>query len=492
MLKTIFVISLVLSVQIVLAQNSNSSKRSPISIKNSETAVKDGINKITFMSFDYSSQTDSSLTAKDITEFDAAGNLISHSTYSWDKYNIIFMKEDKYEFEYDMQGNEITNKYWYGDYSENNLWIKNRIIYTHFDQNNMEIQKVLVGLNMSAELDTLEIHRKEYNEKNIISIATDSIKHFVDNTFNWDITKTKHFYDENDTTINQYKQDVSDGEWVISYSTYSKFNTNNQIIETSSTDGVNWGNLIKYAYNSDGLLDSVVSYRPINSGDSIVWELTYKANYKYNSTGDQIQITQWGFDTVTKTLYIVRQTDYTYDANRNITEILEKLADQDHDLVKKSKTTFVFDESNNLTETTYYTYNKWDDDNPWTKQQETINSYTDGLLRIESFYNGNNSVPSNRNIYYYNSETITQSRILVTTDITVFPNPTEDFVVIHLSELVNKPEYSIFDLSGKLIAKKDILSTDAVVNMSAFKDGTYIFKINDKREILKTFKIVKR
>ena len=491
MLKTIFILSLVLSVQIVLAQNSSSSKLSPVSTKNSETAVKDGINKITIMSFDYNSQSDSSLTIKDVTEYDNAGNLISHSTYSWDKYNIIFMKAEKYEFEYDMQGNEITNKYWYGDYSENNLWIKNRVIYTHFDQNNMEIQKVLVGLNMSAELDTLEIHLKEYNEKNI-SIATDSIKHFVDDTFNWDITKTKHFYDENgnDTTINQYKQDMSNGEWVISYSTYFKFNTNNQVIETSSTDGVNWGNLAKYAYNSDGLLDSVVSYRPKHSGDSIAWELTYKANYKYNATGDQTQITQWSFDTVNRTLYIVRQTNYTYDANRNLTEKLEKMADYNHNLVTSSKTTFIFDESNNLTETTDYT---WAGGNQtWIKQQETINSFADGLLRIESFYNGNNSVPRNRNIYYYNNETITQSQILATTDITVFPNPTEDFVVIHLSKFVNKPEYSIFDLSGKLIAKRDILSTDVIVDMTAFKDGTYILKINDRKEILKTFKIVKR
>ena len=78
-------------------------------------------------------------------------------------------------------------------------------------------------------------------------------------------------------------------------------------------------------------------------------------------------------------------------------------------------------------------------------------------------------------------------------EIKVYPNPTQDFVTIHFSKIIEKPVYSLFDLSGRLLEQKQIKSTDAKIDMTGFAKGTYILKLNFRgSQPLQSFKIIKR
>ncbi len=76
--------------------------------------------------------------------------------------------------------------------------------------------------------------------------------------------------------------------------------------------------------------------------------------------------------------------------------------------------------------------------------------------------------------------------------IKVYPNPTSDFVTVHLGKMVEKPTYLLFDLSGKLIQQKNIESTDTKIDMTGIVNGSYILKLNSGQQSLQTFKIIKR
>ncbi|MBN2747510.1 MAG: T9SS type A sorting domain-containing protein [Bacteroidales bacterium] len=95
-----------------------------------------------------------------------------------------------------------------------------------------------------------------------------------------------------------------------------------------------------------------------------------------------------------------------------------------------------------------------------------------------------------------------QSKIIVTAidellvsglEIKVYPNPTAEFVNIHLSNIEEEPVYSLFDFSGKLLESKAISNTETRVNLNEYASGTYVLRLNQNfGQPLQTFKIMKK
>ena len=82
---------------------------------------------------------------------------------------------------------------------------------------------------------------------------------------------------------------------------------------------------------------------------------------------------------------------------------------------------------------------------------------------------------------------------LVDIVIKVYPNPTQDFLNIHLNKRTEEATYSLFDLNGKLIEQKSIITTDVKLDMTKFPKGTYLLKLSQKnRQPLQTYKVIKR
>jgi hypothetical protein len=77
-------------------------------------------------------------------------------------------------------------------------------------------------------------------------------------------------------------------------------------------------------------------------------------------------------------------------------------------------------------------------------------------------------------------------------EIKVFPNPTPDIITIHFSEYIEDSRYFLYDLRGKMLENKLILSADTEINMKKYASGQYILKLTNKsRQAIQTFQIIK-
>lgn|GEM_PF-1453497 len=96
------------------------------------------------------------------------------------------------------------------------------------------------------------------------------------------------------------------------------------------------------------------------------------------------------------------------------------------------------------------------------------------------------------NTYYYIDDVslrkgnFLSSEIFNREDIQIYPNPTENIVLIEGSEI---KRIIIFDVNGKKI--KESLNSN-VINMQSFSSGVYFFKIETKEGFVLTEKIIKK
>ena len=73
---------------------------------------------------------------------------------------------------------------------------------------------------------------------------------------------------------------------------------------------------------------------------------------------------------------------------------------------------------------------------------------------------------------------------------TVYPNPTEDVLNIRSSAFQNVT-YTLYDANGKLVLQ-DVLSAELTpIQVNQLAPGGYSLTLNNKAQILKTFKLIK-
>ena len=82
-----------------------------------------------------------------------------------------------------------------------------------------------------------------------------------------------------------------------------------------------------------------------------------------------------------------------------------------------------------------------------------------------------------------------------TIQLKAYPNPTSDYLTLnisYLSSLSNKSmNYQLFDITGKLIKNKKIISATETISLENLSSSTYFLKVVNNNEELKTFKIIK-
>jgi hypothetical protein len=81
--------------------------------------------------------------------------------------------------------------------------------------------------------------------------------------------------------------------------------------------------------------------------------------------------------------------------------------------------------------------------------------------------------------------------------ISAFPNPTNEFVNLQVHQLLtDQPwkEFSfvLYDMNGKVLMQKQIVSTETVIQMNNYVSSTYFLKVLVNNHEAKTFKIVKQ
>jgi len=77
--------------------------------------------------------------------------------------------------------------------------------------------------------------------------------------------------------------------------------------------------------------------------------------------------------------------------------------------------------------------------------------------------------------------------------IIVFPNPTNEVVTLRVEkESFTGLLYLLYDLSGRLLAKKEIENSDTTIPFQSMQAGSYLLEVLDGKLGLKTFKIIKQ
>ena len=74
-----------------------------------------------------------------------------------------------------------------------------------------------------------------------------------------------------------------------------------------------------------------------------------------------------------------------------------------------------------------------------------------------------------------------------------YPNPTSDYIVLKISDsAIDNLSYKLIDINGKIIVNGTISDTDTQIAMQSLATGTYVLKVNQNNQELKTFKIIKK
>ena len=77
-------------------------------------------------------------------------------------------------------------------------------------------------------------------------------------------------------------------------------------------------------------------------------------------------------------------------------------------------------------------------------------------------------------------------------NITVYPNPVKDFLVVDFNaDKLEKSRYQLFDGTGRIINAGELKNLKTEINTSSLSPGLYMLSISSGGKIVKTFKIIK-
>ena len=125
---------------------------------------------------------------------------------------------------------------------------------------------------------------------------------------------------------------------------------------------------------------------------------------------------------------------------------------------------------------------------------ETANgslSWTIGEPIVETVSDGTNTLTQG---FQQSKLTITaiDEKEIAGFEINVFPNPASDYLSVEvITDKQKDLEISLFDLNGKIILQKQMTGNKQTVNMQNYSPATYILKVTENNENLKTYQIIK-
>lgn len=83
----------------------------------------------------------------------------------------------------------------------------------------------------------------------------------------------------------------------------------------------------------------------------------------------------------------------------------------------------------------------------------------------------------------------------ISLSVKAYPNPTSNYLTLAFDPSESRDnlptEYLLFDISGRLLVKDLVVSSETRIQMASYASGTYILKVVTNRKEIKTFKINK-
>jgi len=114
-----------------------------------------------------------------------------------------------------------------------------------------------------------------------------------------------------------------------------------------------------------------------------------------------------------------------------------------------------------------------------------------GELQTETFAGSQNTLTQGFHQGTYTITSIHENPLLEFT-ITVFPNPTTEFIMLKVeSEKFNEMFYTVTDLTGKILETGKLINETEQINFTHYAVGSYIVTISQNNQLLKSFQIIK-
>jgi hypothetical protein len=114
-----------------------------------------------------------------------------------------------------------------------------------------------------------------------------------------------------------------------------------------------------------------------------------------------------------------------------------------------------------------------------------------GELLTETFAVSQNQLTQGFHQGNYTITAIDQAKDLQF-EITAFPNPTTDIVVLGIeSQNIEAFRYILTDVNGKILQDRKIESNQQQINLSEMAAGAYFLSVRTNKKAVKTFKIIK-
>ncbi|NIJ46047.1 hypothetical protein FHR24_002525 [Wenyingzhuangia heitensis] len=119
----------------------------------------------------------------------------------------------------------------------------------------------------------------------------------------------------------------------------------------------------------------------------------------------------------------------------------------------------------------------------------TVN-YSVGQVFYTNSVGSSGSVEQGVNQPYTISSTLGVDEKYILLELSVYPNPTTDFLNLKLKDFENV-NFQLMDLLGRQVETKKVTENNTLISMSALPKATYFLSIVKNNQIVKTFKIIK-
>ena len=77
-------------------------------------------------------------------------------------------------------------------------------------------------------------------------------------------------------------------------------------------------------------------------------------------------------------------------------------------------------------------------------------------------------------------------------NLSVYPNPSTDYLYLTTSDEISNLSYQLFDMNGRLLQSEKIVGNQTNINMQGLVSATYFVKVNQGNKTVKSFKIIKK
>lgn len=312
-------------------------------------------------------------------------------------------------------------------------------------------------------------------------------------------------YDANTTSIVSYNWNRGVGDWVNNSKSVTTLNEQSRTkediyCEWNSTNG-DWDNIHRTVTTTDeqGREIKYINYEWNGSGD---WQYTSISDYTYEGTGYSQPKTiiattpsgnssQWECADWNPVLKMYKsQKYYTWDKDENDWVLSNNSVSDDNGNTLLVEQYMKSDMFNNQWGLNYrYTY-EYDANGNLLKSEETSHNSFLGYLYIKCEYSYSSDKLSNIHryasldgeswllnhityYYYYNASSINKPQA---TDLVLYPNPANDFIIIRDTSGRADIQLSIYDAKGILVLQQKVEPNEPV-SINRLTKGIYIYRI---------------